>query len=52
MSEHIEFDKLIDMYDLGSVPIEGWATDDLVALANLIDVELQLRADADAVYTD
>jgi hypothetical protein len=32
-----------------TMPLEAWATGDLVKLANVIDIELQQRAD-DAVH--
>ena len=45
--EHVnEFDHLFEAYTmLGLVPVDGWATADLVKLSRLIDVELQQRAE-------
>jgi hypothetical protein len=45
--DHVEkFDGLFEAYTmLGLVPIDGWATADLVTLSRMIDVELQQRAE-------
>jgi hypothetical protein len=40
-----EFEDLFAAYAMfGFVPVNGWATADLVTLSKLIDVELQQRA--------
>lgn len=45
--DHVDkFDHLFEAYTmLGLVPIDGWATADLVKLAQAIDVELQQRGE-------
>jgi hypothetical protein len=46
-----EFNELLGGYQY---PITAWATQDLVRLANIIDIELQQRADevdVDAIYS-
>jgi hypothetical protein len=41
-----EFEDLFAAYAMfGFVPVDAWATADLVKLAQLIDVELQQRAE-------
>lgn len=48
MEEHVK--KAADLFDAYStvVPLDGWATTDLVSLSNWIDVELQERGELEA----
>lgn len=38
-------DEIIGHYLIGVLPLEAWATSDLVALANAVDDEIERRSD-------
>jgi hypothetical protein len=52
MEEHVQ--RAADLFDAYStvIPLDGWASTDLVALSNWIDVELQERGELEAPAHD